>query len=151
MEAQMIADLLKSEGLTAHVNGSKEYASIVSGNDLGRYEIMVPEDEVTQGIRILSEIDSGGRIPKGETLDKTPMGAKSLLKRAVVYAFMGAVVLPIVFNVVSAHYLYKYFKSENNTLLRTIWSGIVVFINIVGFAIAYTFYNSSWLTKLSGG
>lgn len=59
-EAQLLCGLLQSRGIEAHVRGAKEYAALVTGTDLGRYEIVVPDEKLEWAKDVLLEIGQLG-------------------------------------------------------------------------------------------
>src|SRR5687768_9864130 len=95
MDAHMAAQFLISHGIAAEVRGSREYASHVLGGDAGLFELLVEEGREQEALGLLKELDVKSAF------DRTEGGAGRHLKRAVVFAVMAAVVLPVVFNYAS--------------------------------------------------
>lgn len=128
-EADMAAGLLQANGIDAVVNGTKEYASVVTGHDLGRFEIMVTEECAEEATSILNSIEP----PEG--LQPPPVrDARESLKRAIVFALMGAILIPVIFNYVSIVNLKSYYESSSKTPKTFALTAFVMLLNFTAVA-----------------
>lgn len=93
-EAQLLKDILRVQNIEGHIQGAKEYASIVLGGNDGRYQLLVPDEDLERAQKIIHEAQNRPyAVTEGPT--------ENYFRRAVFYAFAAALILPIVFNYVS--------------------------------------------------
>lgn len=126
MQAEMIIGVLRANGIEAFLNGSREYASIVTGQDIGRYEISASDDDAQAAQILISRFND---LPA--VREKTAPTAWSLLKRAMIFALLGAIVLPIVFNVLSLINLFKFLKIAKKSPSTFVGAGAVIILNLL--------------------
>lgn len=130
MEADMAVGLLQANGIDAVVNGTKEYASVVTGHDLGRFEIMVTEECAQDANQILNTIDP----MEGQRQPPPIRDARESLKRAIVFALMGAILIPVIFNYVSIVNLINYYEASPKTPKTFVTAAFVGLLNFVAVA-----------------
>jgi hypothetical protein len=53
IEAHLLVERLHAEQIQALCNGAREYAAIVTGQDVGRYEVQVPEGQYNEAVDLL--------------------------------------------------------------------------------------------------
>lgn len=128
IEADMAVGLLQASGIDAVVNGTKEYASVVTGHDLGRFEIMVEEECAEEANRILNTIEPAEK-PMPPLRD-----ARESLNRAIVFALMGAIIIPVIFNYVSVVNLIRYYEASPKVPRTFMITAFVVLLNFVAVA-----------------
>jgi hypothetical protein len=104
-EAQIITEKLKSVGITAESRGVREYASIVTGRQQGRYELFVADEDLSRAQEILRDLNVHLVT---ETPKENDHRKPDHLKRSVAFAILGTIVVPVVFNVFSLLSLRKY-------------------------------------------
>ena len=148
LEAQMISNLLNSNDIEVFINGSKEYASIITGSDEGRFEIKVTEENFEKAVELLKAIntpaaknnESNGEGDKSTSL---PMSTSSMLKRAVLFAVMGSFYIPVIFNLSSLYYMSRYIKEEKSSPGKFIWIFVIIALNILSVIAIRFFYRIS--------
>ncbi len=140
-QAHMISQFLQAHGLSPQIHGGKEYASIVTGMDQGRYEIHLPEDEHQQADKLLRDLNNStppgapNKGPLGEGLKTTDYSANSslsssqALKRSVFFALISSLLLPVIFNISSLYYLTKWRKLRPAGINRLIVSILILLLN----------------------
>ena len=136
MQATMTVDYLKSRGIDAFSRGSREYASIVTGSDMGRYEILVPEDQLEEAQKHLKQLQL--QIVEQEQQDEDPSEPQSIpdvaasaLKRSIVFGTAGFIVIPI-FNLFSLYFLYVYLKNASGFMNRFLVGTLLLIFNVGG-------------------
>lgn len=146
MQATMTVDFLKSNGVDAFSRGSREYASIVTGGDLGRYEILVPEEQFPQAEKLLRQLQlqivehDHEQEEELQNSSLTPIEeANRFLKYSILFAMAGFAFFPFI-NVVSFYYLYKYLRTNLSLNKRMIVSILMLLLNSI--PMAFTTY---WL------
>lgn len=117
MEARMFTNHLKSHGLKVVMSGNKEYASIITGQDNGRFEILVAEDDFDEAKSLTQKLNL--QIQTDEPLISSEVNKSFLAyKKSVIFALMSIIILPIIFNISSFYYLYQFMKSSELTGLK---------------------------------
>jgi hypothetical protein len=116
IEAQLASEFLQSQEIQTELRGSKEYASHITGNDFGSYELFVEEQFVEKARGILNGLEK-------PSLDAPTESDPSVyFKRAVICAVIAAIVLPIVFNFASLRYMALFRNTEKNKSRRNLLS-----------------------------
>ncbi len=92
-EAHLAKDFLRNRDIKAEIVGSKEYSAHILGGGAGHFELMVEPGNSIQARTLLSELN------QPETTATTP--TPNYFRRAVFYAFVAAIVLPLIFNYAS--------------------------------------------------
>ena len=93
-EAQLVKDLLLAENIESHIQGAKEYASIVLGGNDGRYQLLVPETDLERAQALIASVQKRPFVASEPSQE-------NYFRRAVFYEFAAALLLPIVFNYAS--------------------------------------------------
>lgn len=140
MEAQMLAEALKSQGIHTEIQGSKEYTSIVLGTDQGAYNVLVDPEKFeeasafwrAQNVKPLSDANS------------TTHDSNSYIKKAIVFALLAGIMAPIIFNYVSLKNLSFFLKQESSSARKAVVSIIVIALQIPGIFLVYFIYKT-WL------
>ncbi|MCB0341512.1 MAG: DUF2007 domain-containing protein [Pseudobdellovibrionaceae bacterium] len=135
-EAQLCLCFLSEQGIEATIVGSHEYASIVTGSDLGAFDLMVHEDELERAKSLLETLDNPLE-PKNISLvtdDHEDLGsAKFYRNRSFIFALLGLGVIPIVANLVSLINLKKLMQSDPKNLTNSPAIILtIVALNVVG-------------------
>lgn len=92
-EAHLAKDFLRNRDIKAEIVGSKEYSAHILGGGAGHFELMVEPINSIQARTLLDELSH----PEVMTTTATP----NHFRRAVFYAFVAAIVLPVIFNYAS--------------------------------------------------
>lgn len=117
MEARMFTNHLKSHGIKVVMSGNKEYASIITGQDNGRFEILVAEDDFDEAKQLTQKLNL--QIQTEPPLSSSEVSSAFLAyKKSIIFALMSIIILPIIFNISSFYYLYKFIKSNEVTGLK---------------------------------
>jgi hypothetical protein len=134
LEAQMISEKLGSVGIAVENRGARDYASIVTGTQLGRYELFVDDENLAKAQDLLREMNmSLVKDGERENQDHRP---PDYLKRAVAFAIFGTVVLPIVFNIFSVIALKKYWQQSQKDSRTKAIIAVLLLLQIPGIAVA---------------
>lgn len=144
MEARLFVNHLKAHDLKVVMSGNKEYASIITGQDNGRFEILVTEDDFEKAQQLSKDLN----IQLAQF--RTTLGEHEELslyyKKSIIFALMSILVLPLVFNISSIYYLYKFAKHQKYSQARVIVLILISLIlnisfGLIGLLILYnTFY-----------
>lgn len=135
IQATMTVDYLKSRGIDAFSRGSRDYASIVTGGDMGRYEILVPEAQLEAAEKHLKQLQLqviDQQNNDGSDITPTfriPKKVSTALKRSIIFCVAGLVVLPL-FNLFSLYYLYIYLKNSKGSFNSLLISALMLLLNI---------------------
>ncbi len=136
-QAQMISQYLQSHGLHPHIQGGKEYASIVTGTDLGRYEIFLPEEEHTKADELLRALDDPASEKNHPPQRGLGLGAGQALKRSIFFALISSILLPVVLNLSSLYYLKRWWDLEPGGAKRLLLSLLILAFNAFGLAVFF--------------
>mgnify|MGYP003394953062 CR=1 FL=1 len=100
----MLCGLLQSNQIDAHIRGAREYAGLVTGTDLGRYEIMVPKEDFKHAEEIYKTTKKPmlDVVQPGDEIKTTRSPQKNLL-RSLVSAIVAAVVIYLLFGSLLRH------------------------------------------------
>ncbi len=133
-ESRMICDLLQNNNIDALSRGAKEYAGIVTGTDLGSYEILVPTEQLVEAKNILSTVQ-GSQITPQPHLNLVREGQsersyRSELKRSIVFAVMGIIILPVVFNFASILAFKKFLEKAPPKTNKFLWLMLCTLLNL---------------------
>lgn len=127
MEARMFTDHLKSHGLKVVMSGNKEYASIITGQDNGRFEILVAEDDFDEAKSLTQKLNL--QIQTDEPLISSEVNKSFLAyKKSVIFALMSIIILPIIFNISSFYYLYQFIKTSE---LKGIKKPVLILVSLI--------------------
>ncbi|MGE3973044.1 MAG: hypothetical protein AB7F59_00810 [Bdellovibrionales bacterium] len=138
-EAFMAGEFLKAHGITAEVYGAKEYASYISGKDLGAYNLFVEEASLAQATELLKEIDSA-------PLDApTPTEAIVYFKKSVISALLAIFFVPVICNILSIKNLILYRQAEKNPAKRASSTLLVTLLQLPSMITLYF-----WLETVPG-
>lgn len=141
LEAQMIAEKLESIGIAVENRGARDYASIVTGTQQGRYEIFVDDENLGKAQDLLREMNVNLVDAKSQTdEDRRP---PDYLKRAVAFAVFGTVVLPVIFNIFSVLALKKYWQQSPKDSRTKAIITLMLLLQIPGIAVAVLFIRAS--------
>ena len=122
-QIHLASQALLNAGIKSEIVGSREYSSIIIGSDDGRYDLMVDWSDETDARKIVSEIQTQSQDLSAD-LRTSP---KTFLKKAIVFALLACVFMPIVFNYVSLKNLSEYLKSDaSNFQKKSALIGIVI-------------------------
>lgn len=125
LEAELLTQRLVADNIQAVVNGGREYASIVTGRDDGRFRIEVSEEDFDAALNHLEEIQKA----QPEHLDLADFAvptASQQLRKAIFFACAGGVVLPLVFNLLSLRIFMGYWNNKESEGSR--YSGLAAFV-----------------------
>ena len=107
LEAQMAAEFLIGQGINAEINGAKEYSSLALGTDAGTFNVMVSEDKLALALAALKANQL--QVVREEHILRS---ANSYFKRAILFAILGIVLIPLVANYASLRNLQEYLNKE---------------------------------------
>lgn len=127
MEARLFTDHLKAQGLKVVMSGNKEYASIITGQDQGRFEILVTEDDYDKALKVSHELNPHLTLAKNEGETKNN-NFFVYYKKSVIFALISIFILPIVFNISSLYYLYQFAKHQE---LKTLHKSILILVSLI--------------------
>lgn len=125
LEAGLFVGHLKANGVRVVLSGNKEYASIITGQDNGRFEILVANEDYEHAKQISTKLNV--QIADLSLVEQKP-DAFSYYKKSIIFAFMSFIILPIIFNISSLYYLYKYIKFDKQ---KTTSSPFLILISII--------------------
>ncbi len=122
LETSLAKGFLESHGLHPTFHGAKEYSAHITGLDNGRYELLIPNEEYETAHELLMQ-QSAPQLVRGDDESGTSPMKKSI------YAFLlSLVVVPVLGNIFSMHYLLKA-KNSGSPFLRVvliILNGLIV-------------------------
>lgn len=147
----MIVDYLKAQGIEALSRGAREYASIVMGGDMGRYEILVPEDQYELAKKYLAQLEFEvlKSPPDANDADTSPNPINknsAALKKSVLLCAAGLVVLPL-FNVFSLYYLLVYARAAENSFSKFISLFLLLVFNAAAVFVYYKVIGQNLLNR----
>lgn len=140
MEARIACGKMEAAGFTVFMNGSREYASIVVGGaGEGRYEVQVPDDEAADAEKYFaSEEVLAPELMTDSTDDFTDEQiARGALKRAIIYAMMGATFVPFLGIYISIKYAVLFAKLEKRQPSKALWLVAIAAMNVLGLFASY--------------
>jgi hypothetical protein len=126
LQSELLIGHLKSHGIDAFMNGSREYAGIVTGTDVGRYEISTSDENADAALAYMSKLNQ-----PGQTVSNSPLTPNALLKRAIMFAAMAVIILPIVFNVMSVWNMVRYAKTAGKSPTTVGWLFAILILNSI--------------------
>jgi hypothetical protein len=142
LDARLACDFLRSNDLNAEVRGAKEYASHLTGNDHGAYELFVDDGEFGQAITLLNEIE------KSANDQATPIDSSLYFRKAMIAAVFAMVLLPVIFNIASLRNLALYRKAETDHSKKLVRTIIILVAQIPAVVLLY-FLSNSYLKNIS--
>lgn len=116
IEAEMIKQFLEANEIPAFVNGSREYASFITGSDIGTFNIEVSDENGELAESLLKSAASNNQV----SLEKST-NSKASLRKAIILSFMGLIVIPILFNIFSIKPMIEYVHFENQKIKKYFW------------------------------
>jgi hypothetical protein len=128
IQAEMVIGVLAANGIEAFMNGSREYAGLVTGTDAGRYEISTSDENAEAALAHMAQLNSQ---KLSVVTDAAPVLPSVYLKRAFVFGAVAIMFLPIVFNAVSIFNLVKYVRIAQKTPATFAWVLIIVAMNLI--------------------
>ena len=142
MEARLFTNHLKAHGLKVVMSGNKEYASIITGQDNGRFEILVSEDDFEEALSLSQKL----HLHLEPNHQPTPKIENAFLhyKKSIIFALMSIIILPIIFNISSFYFLYQFIKNQE---IKGITKSVLILISLIlnisfGLAGLFILYNT---------
>lgn len=144
-EADILAQRLQAEGLGVVVNGAKEYASIVTGKDVGRFEIEILPEDFDRGLGILEQFRDQSKIedPDSSIQESLESQKRLHLRRAMILAALGATVIPVLPSVFGVSSFLKYFRNEKSQW-RYFWLLVFLGLNLMMIFLVTFFLRRLW-------
>lgn len=133
-DARLASGKLESEGIKTLVVGAREYHSVVAGGLEGRYEVQVADEDYDAAVTILAVTKyaaASDRTPGYVESDVLAPSPSRALKRAVMFAVLGIVLLPVIFNYFSILHAARYARLETKAGRKTLWLSIIAALNLV--------------------
>lgn len=134
LEAKMICDFLASKQITTVVNGSRDYVSIVTGTDLGSFEIEVESNQLEEAQKLLNELEKKDKEVESAVIEETPI---RFFKKAIFLLILVSLILPVISNLLSINPFLKYLKNEKDSQRKTKSTFIYLGLNIMTFIFYY--------------
>ncbi len=131
LDAEMASQFLNAHGIPAEVRGTREYSSHLTGSDYGSFELLVEARDLELAKHRLQQNEEGA------DKQKLPTSARTYLRRAVMFAFMAMIIVPVIFNVASMQSLRNFRKEEAPSVYRTISTWTVVLLQLPTFILMY--------------
>src|SRR5687768_6758709 len=98
-DAQIFSGMLHSRGIENRIGGAKHYTTYVVGGTGGDYFIFVDEDDASSAKAILDEALAKVGETKEDVTEVIPASySGNPLKKAVIFAVLGLLMIPFVFN-----------------------------------------------------
>lgn len=122
-QAQIVAEILKNEGISSHeLRGAREYSSIVTGIGEPAVEILVEEQDFAKAQSLLLAYFQRSKIrlvddePTAAEAKKTP----KYFRRVMFLSLASMVLLPVILNIVAAFNLGPMFESETSKIKKAV-------------------------------
>lgn len=125
IEGHIACQALVAAGIRSELVGAKEYSSVVLGTDLGSYDLFVETAKFDEAQVILNK-QKISEVPQ----DAPVISSKSFLKKAIMFSFLGAFLLPVIFNYSALRNLHQYLKFETNKRSQIIWTIVVILLQL---------------------
>ena len=145
IEARMAAGVLESAGIRVHINGSRSYASHITGALEGRYELRVEQANIEAASQILqskAHENMKSNVIEGQAQkdQMTSMDTNRYLLQSLFHIVLAALALPLVANFFSLKCLSQYQKGETQIFKRVSWSIAIYFANAFTLYLFYLIY-----------
>ncbi len=133
----MIRDSLESRGIPAKVVGAKDYSSHVMGIGHGQYQIWVDEGDFERTQAALAKMTSNLKLT-GEIEERiTP----NYFRRSVFFAFVAAIIGPILFNFASLANLRRHWRHSEKSSSDILKVLFVVALQGLTLVVIYSTYH----------
>lgn len=122
-QAQIVADILKNEGIASHeLRGAREYTSIVTGIGEPALEILVDEQDFAKAQTLLLAYFQRSKISivDDEHLISEAKRTPKYFRRVMFLSVASMVLLPLILNIVAAFNIGPMFKYETSSVKKTI-------------------------------
>ncbi len=110
LQAQFLVNQLNVENIEAHIRGAREYASIVTGADLGRFEVLVAETDWLIASQVLKQFIAQSNEPLESSEDLELKDPSPYLRKAYFFCLLGTVMLPGIFHYFSMLNFIQFYK-----------------------------------------
>jgi hypothetical protein len=144
-EALMAKDYLGAHGIQAELTGAKDYSTHVVGGTQGRYVLSVDETDAAPAEELLKK----SNVSLADETESSASGTEIALKKAVMYAFIAIVLLPILGNWISLREAIRYARSENSSK-KWMWLFLISWLQVPGLLIAWIAIKAIFGIELSG-
>ena len=137
-QGHLVTQALLNQDIKSELIGSKDYSSIIVGSEEGRYELFVDWADEAEAKKILNSIQNEVL----NSADEAKPSKKLALKKAIVFALLASVFLPVVFNYVSLKNLADYLKLESKASKRYLSLTLVLLLQIPSVIVVYMILKS---------
>lgn len=132
-QAHLVSEALSNQDIKSEVIGSKDYSSIVTGSDFGKYDLMVDWSDEAEALKIVNQIQN----QELSQHDRASILPTTFIKRAIVFSLLASVFLPIVFNYVAYKNLREYLKVEQNSSKKITMLILITLLQIPTIIVVY--------------
>lgn len=138
IEAQMICNYLQANHIEALLNGSRDYASIITGTDIGAYEVSVDDEHYLQAHQLLAELNRSDAQKEPATVGE--VNPRDYYKKALFLVIFASFILPVVSNILSLSPFMKFMKGEKESSSKNLSIFIYLLLNLLQLAFYFWFY-----------
>jgi hypothetical protein len=133
-EAHLAKDFLINRDIKAEILGAKEYTAHILGGGAGNFDLMVDPINVQLAQSLLAELQSPATSEPREP---------DHFRRAVFFAFVATIVLPIVFNYASIRNGILFWRKSKKDGLAIAKVVLIVVLQFMPIVVAYKVINWS--------
>ncbi len=141
-EALIAKEYLEVNGVHAELHGGKDYSTHIVGGTQGRYFLGVEEDLYFKADNLLKQSDL--KIP--QQIEHPTLLPEVSLKKAVMFAIIAVVFLPIIGNWISIRETINYAKVERESKKKWLWIFLISWLQVPGVFIAWTLIHMLFLS-----
>ncbi len=117
-EAYLAKNFLLNKDIKAEIVGSKEYTAHVLGGGAGHFELMVDPVNLVLARGLLAALN-------GPVVVDTQPPVADHFRRAIFYAFVAAILLPLIFNYASLVQAVRFWRASDKGAAARIKMGII--------------------------
>jgi hypothetical protein len=122
-QAQIVAEILKNEGIESHeLRGAREYTSIVTGIGEPEVEVLVDEEDFAKAQTLLLAYFQRSKISLVENEPATTESKRTpkYFRRVMFLSLASMVLLPVVLNIFAAFNLGPMFENETSKTKKAV-------------------------------
>ena len=132
-EAVMAKDYLLVHGIESELRGAKDYSTHVMGGTQGRYFLCVDEGDFNKAHELLTR----SNLKVASQIEHPTEISEVALKKAVMFAFIAMILLPVLGNWISFREARKYARITKDSTKKWIWLVVISWLQVPGIVIAW--------------